>query len=55
VNGVTASFNASSTMDTSTLTVSASSIAKSGKFSVRILGKSPGLSHTVTISLAVTP
>jgi subtilase family serine protease len=54
-SGVTASFIPSSTMDTSTLTLSASSTAKTGKFSVRILGKSPGLSHTVTISLTVAP
>ncbi len=53
--GVTASFNPSSTTGTSTLTLSASSSAKTGKFSVRVRGTSPGLSHTIPISLTVVP
>jgi subtilase family serine protease len=51
--GVTASFNPSSTTGTSILTLSANSTAATGKHSVQILGKSGGLSHTISISLTV--
>jgi subtilase family serine protease len=52
-SGVLASFNPSSTTDSSTLTLTASATAPSGTFSVTITGTSGTLSHTTTISVTV--
>jgi hypothetical protein len=51
--GVTASFNPSSTKNTSTLTLSANGTASTGTFSVRIRGSFGSLAHTTTITLTV--
>src|SRR5713226_3477208 len=54
-SGVTASFNPSSTAGTSSLTLSASSTAVLGTFSVTFIGVSGSLSHSTSVSLTVTP
>ncbi len=54
-NGVTASFNPVSTATTSALTVTASTTAALGTFTVTITGTSGALSHFTTVSLTVTP
>jgi hypothetical protein len=51
--GVTASFNPSSTKNTSTLTLSANGTASTGTLSVRIRGTFGSLAHTTTINLTV--
>jgi len=53
--GVTAAFNPVSTTTTSALTVTASTTAALGTFTVTITGTSGALSHFTTISLTVTP
>src|SRR5258708_16659705 len=53
-SGVTASpFNPASTMSTSVLTLSATSTAATGNYSVMIMGTSGMLSHTATLNLTV--
>jgi regulation of enolase protein 1 (concanavalin A-like superfamily) len=52
-NGVTASFNPSSTANTSTLTLTASSTATTGTVAVTITGTSGNLTKTTTLSLTV--
>ena len=53
--GVTAAFNPVSTTTTSALTVTASTTAALGTFSVTITGTSGALSHFTTVSITVTP
>jgi len=53
--GVTAAFNPVSTTTTSALTVTASTTAALGTFTVTITGTSGALSHFTTVSLTVTP
>ena len=52
-SGVTASFNPTSTANTSTLTLTANSTATTGTVTVTITGRSGSLSKTTTISLTV--
>ena len=52
-NGVTASFNPSSTTTTSSLTLTASATAATGTLPVTITGSSLGLTSTATINLTV--
>src|SRR5215831_14846937 len=52
-NGVTASFNPSSTATTSTLTLTASTTAATGAHTVTITGVSGALTHTVNVTLTV--
>jgi hypothetical protein len=54
-NGVTASFNPTSTTTTSILTLTASALATAGTATVTITGTSGILTHTTTIALTVTP
>ena len=51
--GVTASFNPSSTVTTSTLTFTASTTAATGAHTVTITGVSGALTHTVNVTLTV--
>jgi alpha-mannosidase len=51
--GVTATFNPSSTADTSTMTLTANSAVKPATSTVTITGVSGALSHTATISVTV--
>ena len=53
-NGVTASFNPSSTTTTSSLTLSASATAATGTVAVTVTGSSLGLTSTATLNLTVT-
>ncbi len=53
--GVTAALNPTSTTSSCTLTLTASSTAALGIFSVTITGASGGLSHSVAISLTIAP
>jgi subtilase family serine protease len=52
-SAVTAGFNPSSTTGASTLTLTASSTAALGTFSITITGNSGGLSHSTSVSLTV--
>src|SRR3989475_4680914 len=52
-NGVTASFNPSSTASSSTLTLTASSTATTGTFTLTVTGSSGNLTKTTTIFLTV--
>lgn len=52
-NGVTATFNPSSTTSSSTLTLTAASTASTGTATVTVTGASGTLTHTVNITLAV--
>ena len=52
-SGVTAGFNPTSTTGASTLTLTASSKAALGTFSITITGNSSGLSHSTSVSLTV--
>ncbi|HET8926122.1 MAG TPA: S53 family peptidase, partial [Candidatus Acidoferrum sp.] len=54
-SGVTATFNPSSTANTSTLTLTASSTATTGTATVTVIGLSGNLSNATTISLTVNP
>src|SRR5206468_12332147 len=53
--GVTAAFNPSSTTGASTLTLTASSAAALGTFTVAVTGASGELSRSTTVSLTVVP
>ncbi len=54
-NGVTASFNPSSTGDTSSLTLTASATAMIGTSTITITGTGGGLTRQTTVSLTVNP
>ena len=53
-NGVTASFNPSSTTTTSSLTLTASATAATGTVAVTVTGSSLGLTSSATVNLTVT-
>src|SRR3989442_1418731 len=54
-SGVTASFNPSNTVSTSTLTLTAGSAAVTGTVTVTVTGSSGSLTNTTTVSLTVSP
>src|SRR5467141_1788809 len=54
-SGVTASFNPSSTTNTSTLSLTANSTAVTGRVTVTVTGLSGTLTNTTTLSLTVNP
>jgi subtilase family serine protease len=53
--GVTAALNPTSTTTTSSLTLTASTTAALGTFTITVTGSSGPLSHATTVSLTVTP
>src|SRR5262249_15574220 len=54
-NGVTASFNPSSDLASTTLTLTATSTAAVGTFSVTVIGTSGALMHQTKVNLSVNP